>query len=273
MENGDWALTPAGIIHAQSLMKPPVKKIGLTKTHQFLADNTPDTLEELRNNNSGLYRAMLRSVDGGMELTRIAGESEDMVQEYFRIALENDSFDNRIQQGNPPAFSTVGNWATRKGITELRRRGQDAHCKGMFGCLTDKERKIKKEDEARRQREGTTLMAQSYSDEGVVMGKGEDGRASVLDRVDISGASNPDAGFNLDSVWTDIEEALKDKFPHGYQRRINIATGMYIEGDDVRDTAKKEGVSEHRAATLRSEVQVTVRKHLRPLYRAGGDED
>jgi len=228
-KRGFWALTEAGVRLARRLC-------GVQNLTSYWIGR-----------HKALYDRSVLAVASKMTKSRQMGIVEDHVQEVMMKWIRRDTFRKRIvKKGKVPTPGECAAWAVNSAITEIRDAGQDAHCRGAWGALTEQNRR-EMEDSAPTVQESHHLQGTSTVQ--------FDGEGLIIDYED-EVAIGPDANLDAASVMAQVEEVLQRRRPRAWERDTSLTQFLLKEdGATARDVAKEFGVSKNRAATMIGKVR------------------
>lgn len=207
------------------------------------------------------YPMMERHLSAKYPRSRQFNEILDLVNEYLTNLMARDGLRKRITAGKHPSASQLCHWACRQACSQFRNEGKDAHTRAFKGALTERDRRhIQSMSEGGPQdlladtmivvdTSPIYLQADSEGRQAIHASRGTQ-NAPLMDicggdlEDEVSERLAKEYGFKV------IERVIRRHKRGAPDRYVKLARAYMLEGSDINDIAKSEGVSRNRAASL-----------------------
>lgn len=238
---GQWCLTPAGLAVARDLngvtgvtapavpLSPP-KPSGPNETAQWLNVHMTPKPGEKR---SVLHRKMLMSLSRKFPNSVRFQFLEDHIQNFMLRLIRRNSLAKHIAQGEVH-YGKIVAYCLNSARSDIRDSGMDPGSRELYGARTEKEHK------------------EATGDEPVVI-------PVTLREQMTAEVPKLSAEMEFDETWARIQELVREAKPGAWKRYASILV-MKMQGWSVKEIARKEGVSPHRASAMIADARRCVRE-------------
>lgn len=258
MSDDGWGLTEAGVAAATKIRPAfaryhnvEVEVGGKTHTVRRMVRNVTQVWLDGQLS-AGLYEIVLRHLlhEPRLSKERTSGEITDHFHQFLSDVIRRDSFHRWLARGDAPTVRQMCLWATRKGISAMRKYAKDALHRHTRGALTARERA-----EGRCCRDA--MIASRFQ---VVIEGGEEGRPETGERVIVDPSDVERREHDLASAQgiDRVREAVRLHKP-GAPDRYERVFGLMLQGTPVAEIGRLEGVSRNRAASLMADTRAAIR--------------
>jgi len=257
-KRGHWGLTKEGVKVAKQLcgVKDSSSSTGGNLTSKFLDKR----LTETGGLNGTLYTLMRAAVSVKLPLSASIDIVDDHIQNCLLKLIARDALRGRLLKGQKITNSHLATYCVRTGFTDIRKNGTEPVCREMYGARTETER-VKQ----RQAREGDipaiTIFPTFRNNDFTTTWERDTNGVLVLNDVadkDAVDGSTFMERQRFETLWADIEARVKAKKPQAWERYVSILERV-VAGCSIKDIAKQESISRHRAATLVCEARRCVR--------------
>ena len=225
------------------------------------------------------YPQMERHLSAKYPRSRDFNEIFDLVNEYLTNLMDRDGLRKRIVAGKFPSASQLCHWACRQACSQFRNEGRDAHTRSFKGALTERDRRhLQSMSEGGPQDLLADTMIVADHDP-IYLQMDNDGRQGALPSRSMQNAPLMDVcGGDLEDEvsirlskeygFQVIEGVIRKHKKGAPDRYVRLARAYMLEGSDINDIARMEGVTRNRAASLVSTI-----RHVLAKAQAAGELD
>jgi len=256
-KKGLWVLTPSGVEKALGI-RADYSEWNVTTF--WLNSVLPE-----------FYPKMERHLSAKFPRSRDFNEILDLVNNYLTSLMSRDGLRPRIKAGKHPCVSQLCRWAARQACSQFRNEGRDAHTRSFKGALTERDRRhLQSMSEGGPQDLLADTMHSSDLDP-IFLQTNSEGRESTI--VSGIGQKAP----LMDVCGGDLEDEISERLSRSYgfsviekvirrhkqgapERYVRLARAYMLEGSDINDIARIEGVSRNRAASLVATIRGVLQK-------------
>lgn len=262
---GQWGLTELGVESAKALLPKPAPKPKRASnpnrnlTAEWLTEHlTPEPGQS----ESDLHRRIRFTLAKKCRLSASRDMLDDHVNQFVVRLIQRDGLRKKLEAGEKIHYSTIATYAVNSAFTDIRDFGTDPVTREGYGARTPKERQAISEwveKKAKGDHEPSVGFSHVSSD-AVSYSARDDHEGidpSLFDVVDEP--EHPVDRLNFEKVWTRLEDALKASKPNAWERYVGILKMQILEDLPVKEIARREQVSPHRAATMLQEARRAVR--------------
>lgn len=268
---GQWGLTELGVVEARALVPEVPAPTPALITPEVPAPTPVRTPKRVERNltakwldkhltpppgqtESRLYRHIRSTLAKTCRISASMDLLDDHVNQFIIRLIRRDSLRKKLEAGDRIRYSSIASYAVNSAYTDIRDFGTDAVTREMFGARTGKERRELSEwcDKRSQGEVGPTIRSQKDSDiqwneSGDLHWKDSGTKDLIADRL------------HFEKVWTRLEDALKTAKPGAWERYSGILKMQIVEDLPVKEIARREQVSPHRAATMLQEARKVIR--------------
>lgn len=202
----------------------------------------------------GIITHLSRKAKRSVEFNEIG----ELVHTYLANLINRDGLRARLEKGCHPSPSDIKGWVYHGALSQWRDEGKDALTRTLKGCRTEREVQDIKDGV-----ETADIASRSMPTDNRVLIEGEDGQgiyasasngASALLDVAVADGGGEDEIIQRLAL-AKVEDLIKQNTEGPKGERYLRVFRLGLEGADVRDVAKSEGLSRNRASLVINQVR------------------
>jgi hypothetical protein len=218
------------------------------------------TSDWVEKNWDSVFSTMMQAVKSGLPKSAKNGFVEDHVMEYITRMLSRDVLRKFLHAGKNPNLNSLGHFAVRSGISDLRKMGREPVTRTLYGVSTVTERR----ENRGKEKLGASKFLSTSQYAYWTWDEGERDQMEFVDPSRYEGEDN----LLMEKLIGEVKKVLDSQCPKA-KVRYHKVTQMLLQGSTPKDVAKAEGISPRTASNLVRRI----RQKLRAARKRGHFED